>query len=303
MEYTENIHETIEAYLDNELSTAERQAFEQQIHNDQDLALEVALSREMRELLAETPENELRKSLERLNKQVDLPKVTGKTSGRFNRDLWWLIPIVFLIGWRFFGPEIEFASVQSERPVIAPEVATPPPPQEQSVVPVPEVPQEESPAAPPPRGEESPPAAEKPASSPQPIAAAEFTPNPALELLIGNTRRSSEIVLEVTQKQPDVQVQKENDPVTFKFGATLTASENLLEQDFKLHLFSNDQAAYQDFSPLFTDDLSLADEEGEKFRIDFNRTYSLQPGLYYYVLEDFATEKIYYVQKFVVEAE
>ena len=290
MAFNEDIHETIEAYLDNRLTEAERRKFEQQMRDDHTLADEVALSREMQELLAESPENELRKNLEQLSKQE--PSAPTRPPRNSKRTWLWLLPVLLLAGWLIFAPKSEQLETSpaenANTPLSEPEPA---PPAEVPATPPPAAP-EEQPASPP----------EPPPSTSQPIAAADFEPNPSLEFLIDNTQRTGTVTIDINRKQPDVALQGANDSVSFRFAATLKSDEDLAAQDFKLHLFSNDKASFEDFDPLFTNDLVLENPEAGTYTIDFSKTFSLQPGLYYYVLEDLATEKIYYVQKFVVNA-
>ena len=80
----------------------------------------------------------------------------------------------------------------------------------------------------------------------------------------------------------------------------LKSKENLLDKDLKLHLFNNDQAAFDDFEPLSTYDLQLEETGEDAYRIDFRKSLSLPSGLYYYVLEELDQEKILFVEKFKV---
>ena len=74
MELTPDIQERIDSYLNGNLTGAALQVFETQLAMDKALAAEVAFQREVKEMLADTPENALRKNLEALNQQVDIPK-------------------------------------------------------------------------------------------------------------------------------------------------------------------------------------------------------------------------------------
>ena len=81
----------------------------------------------------------------------------------------------------------------------------------------------------------------------------------------------------------------------------LHSREDISQQDFKLHLFSNDRQAFDDFSPMNTSDLTITPIEGDIYEIDFARSYDLEPGLYYYIIEDLSQEKIHLVEKYEVK--
>ena len=76
MNLPQDIQELLEQYLNGQLKGQALHAFEARLKTDEDLAKEVAFQREMHLFLAETPENELRKTLQQLSLQVtDSPKI------------------------------------------------------------------------------------------------------------------------------------------------------------------------------------------------------------------------------------
>lgn len=297
----EDKYREIQDYLDKKLSQEDLSHFENKLKADQDLAQEVKLQEEMKTFLADTPENELRKNLQKLNQEVkEGPVKTGK-SWRF---LLLLLPVLLLTVWwgssqmmKNTVPEtlspIEDVLIETE------ETKTPNEPVKEKELPVEDKVEEPSPSVPkkqPTRGRE------KPAKTSRPIAA-NFDPNPSLEFLIENNRRDNEVTLEVEEKQANIQVPRAGSNFDFRFVAVLRSKADLLQQDFKLHLFSNKKADFEDFIPLSTNDLSLEKVTDDDYRIDFNSSLSLQPGRYYYILEDFTEEKIYFVEKFEVKVD
>jgi len=111
MDFDENLYDKIQAYLDKQLSREETQEFESAMAADEDLAREVQLHADMEELLADTPENNLRKNLERLGAES-----SDDTFG-FDWRLLALIPIVFaIIGFLMFGSDEEVKITSSIQP-------------------------------------------------------------------------------------------------------------------------------------------------------------------------------------------
>ncbi|MEO1516837.1 MAG: hypothetical protein AAFV95_17580 [Bacteroidota bacterium] len=95
----EDIDKRIQQFLEGELNPEERQRFEQDAESDEELSREWTLHQDMEELLGESPENALRKSLQQLNAQADLPPPSDPSSSS-SRFLWLLlIPVLLLIGW------------------------------------------------------------------------------------------------------------------------------------------------------------------------------------------------------------
>lgn len=297
----EDKYREIQDYLDKKLSQEDLSHFENKLKADQDLAQEVKLQEEMKIFLADTPENELRKNLQKLNQEVkEGPVKTGK-SWRF---LLLLLPVLLLTVWWVSSQMMKNTVPETLSPmedvlIETEEKETPNEPVKEKELPVEDKVEDPSPSVPkeqPTRGRE------KPAKTSRPIAA-NFDPNPSLEFLIENNRRDNEVTLEVEEKQANIQVPRAGSSFDFRFVAVLRSKADLLQQDFKLHLFSNKKADFEDFIPLSTNDLSLEKVTDDDYRIDFNSSLSLQPGRYYYILEDFTEEKIYFVEKFEVKVD
>lgn len=300
MPVSEDTYQKIQRYLDQEMSSEELAAFEKIIDADQEVAREVALHKDMAELLADTPENKLRQSLKILNDQA---KDDSGKPGYSLRYWLWLIPLFLTaIGWWFFKSDKSIApseNVTSKEVQTEPAIELEEKDQTQKAEEKPEqglkVPEDQNETLEP----KEPAPIQKPSDTPPPIAA-NFEPNPAIEFLIENNVRNNDFQLEVEKRQNDITLPSATEAFEFQLKVILKTTENLLDQDFKLHLFSNDPSAFQDFLPLSTSDLALSQMAEDTFQIDFQKSMTLAPGLYYYILEDFTEEKIYFVDKFGV---
>ena len=118
MELTPDIQLLIEQYLNGQLSGQALQAFEERLAAEEALTAEVDFQRKMHHFLADSPENDLRKTLQMLSDQVVEPKKkvdkawfwwlfpeNGTTNvldwlfGQPQRHLAWLLPLLLLAGW------------------------------------------------------------------------------------------------------------------------------------------------------------------------------------------------------------
>lgn len=273
--------------------------FEQELKGDDELQEEMALHQDMEELLSDSPENALRKNLNLLSGEVK--------EDRPNSSRWYLlalIPVVLAIGWWLWPGSPETTTNQLTPPAIEQETNQEPA-VEQNTIPdtnkdeVDDTPESERKFTPPPATPNPGRRKRKTPEAPRAIAA-NFTPNPSLEFLIENNLRDNEVKIELEEKQVNVQLESADEATAFNILVQLQTQGDLSQQDFKLHLFSNDRQAFEDFSPLSTIDLGIKPKGENSYEIAVNQSYSLTPGLYYYVLEDFAEEKIYLVEKFEV---
>lgn len=305
MAFDEKKHQRIADYLGNRLKEDSRKQFEQEMQADDQLSKEVELHRDMEELLSDSPENALRKNLKLLGEQAE----TTSTRKPSKWGVALIIPILLVAIWWFWGGT---DSVQEDHVVPETEVEEPKPAVPNSELPL--APTEDSPVnsqgsdeetAPPPKPTSPPPPSPgrkrgQRESAPRAIAA-NFVPNPSIEFLIENNLRDTDLTVKLTKKQPSVRLTSNEDPTPFQIKVQLQSREDISQQEFKLHLFSNDRQAFDDFSPISTNDLSIVPVEADVYEIDFTKSYSLEPGLYYYIIEDFSEEKIHLVEKFEVQ--
>lgn len=300
MAFSDDLYRRIDEYLENELSSDERRNFEQAMSEDEELAKEVALQKEIQELLADTPENELRQNLKRLNKQV------VETGGTPSRPKWqWgglLLLLIPIIWWWFYKPGEE----NIEPPIINQEHQESL--KEDNSSSIEEMPEkdidlpinrekDQAPAKIEKTKESKPNPPTQKQKDPGPIAA-NFDLNPSIEFLISNNLRSDDIEWSDIQKPQNKLQSSGNASIPFRFSAKLQSSEDLTEKKFKLHLFSNKEEAFDNFEPLTSFDLNLNSVSEGVYSIDFQVDLSLTPGLYYYLIEDYEIEKIHYVNKF-----
>lgn len=299
MAFNEKKYRKIQDYLDNDMNEEDVKAFEQELEGDEGLRGEVSLHKDMEELLSDSPENALRKNLDMLSGQVK--------EDRPNSSRWYLlaiIPVALAIGWWLWqgSPETTTNQItpppterETDREPAVDQETTPGPSSEE----VDDTPASEEKFTPPPAAPTPGRRNRKTPEAPRAIAA-NFTPNPSLEFLIENNLRDNEVKIELEKKQVNVQLESADEATAFNILVQLQTEGDLSQQDFKLHLFSNDQQAFEEFSPLSTTDLLVKSIEENSYAIEVDQSFLLTPGLYYYLLEDFAEEKIYLVEKFEV---
>ena len=338
MGFNENIYDRIQKYLDGELTGTEREGFETELEANSELSQETELNRQMKDFLADTGENELRRNLQILNDRV----TTDPTSSGFSaKRFLWLIPLFLIAGWLFLTNGNSNNEPAAEEPIeenttqnlseesqtevidslkttdILEEVSKNKTELKTEIKEVkktnqkktkPSVPQS-SPSKKPEPKKEIPIAgteAEEPTiieemSSIQPVYAAEFEPNPQLEILVSNNVRNNDFEWEIEQRQGNYQIKDKTGTVQFQFKAVLKSNQNLEGKTFKIHLFSNDKKQFDDFNPLSSEDLTLNKTDEGTYRIDYQKKLNLKLGLYYYLIEEFDIEKVYFADKFLVE--
>ena len=299
MAFNDDLYRRIDEYLENELSSDERRNFEQAMSEDEELAKEVALQKEIQELLADTPENELRQNLERLNKQLVEKETPSRPGWQWGALL--LLLILPIIWWLYKPGEenIEPPTINQEQQESLKEDNSPSTeeiPEKDIDLPINRE-KDQAPAKIEKTKESKPKPPTQKQKDPGPIAA-NFDPNPSIEFLISNNLRSGDIEWNDIQKPQNKLPSSGNASIPFRFSAKLQSSEDLTEKKFKLHLFSNEEEAFDNFEPMTSFDLNLNSISEGVYSIDFQADLSLTPGLYYYLIEDYEIEKIHYVNKF-----
>ncbi|MBK8968977.1 MAG: hypothetical protein IPM36_20360 [Lewinellaceae bacterium] len=296
MAFNDETYHQIQQYLDGLMTQAEREAFELEMAANPELAEEVQLNRDMQEFLADTPENALRKNLQTLSEQA-----AKQEKNRPARLWWWLLLVsvlALLLWWLIPGKPV---TNSAPSPMHDGQNRT----NEQNLSPVDTTKATPHPKKPGPKQEER--ADDAPASPPnskkkQPkLFAANFQPMPALELLIGNNLRAGDFQWTDTQPMPDVPLDKPGSPIRFHFSGVLrTDDADMRDKKLNLYIFSNDPAAFETFHPVSSLPLRPEAAGDNTYRISADKSFAPSPGLYYYLIEDAATERIYLVNKFVV---
>lgn len=312
MEFDEYIYDKIDRYLNNELAGKELEQFEVEKNANENLAKEVEIHAQMKEFLADTQENNLRRNLESLSNRFEEEK--EKTPIRIIRNnplkLFLQIAASILIAgmlWWFYSQS--FNTTNDGNPII---VETPhdSPPAESQNDPL-KNPMEENKETPivnkensqkdddknkesnPDSGKVKPPRKDK-----TKYIATDFEVIPSLDFLIGNNLRSDDIAFVIKNKIGNVSLSSLKDVVEFRFSGEIKSSENLSSNTFKVHLFSNKKSDFEDFLPINSSKLVIKKLDGN-YVFYFQKNVNLQPGLYYYVVED-EKEKIHFVEKFEV---
>ena len=294
MAFNDETYHQIQQYLDGLMTQAEREAFELEMAAKPELAEEVQLNRDMQEFLADTPENALRKSLHTRSEQAAI-----KEKKRPARLWWWLllVPVLALLLW-WIMPEKPATNIAP--PAREGQNHT----NEQDLNPLDTAKATPTPQGSAPKQEESVP--DVPTRKPNPkekqqkLFAANFQPMPALELLIGNNLRAGDFQWADTQPMPNVTLEKPGIQIKFHFSGLLLSDADMREKKLNLHIFSNDPAAFEAFRPVSSTQLRPEPAGDNTYRISADKSFTPSPGLYYYLIEDASTERIYLVEKFMV---
>ena len=279
MDRKDGLDEKMDRYLQQEMGPEELKQFQAAMAADDALRAEVELQTEMKAYLEDSPENELRRNLQKLSAQYqDKPASSGP------KRLWYLLLLIPILGgllWWASTPSTTQATGSEEPAVEQSEEANPEQntsPQDETA-PIPEAPAPTRPSGP---------------------IAANFAPNPALEFLLDNNARSNGWQMEIQNSQQDVS-SAGNEMTPLQFSAILQGDDITADQVFKLHLFDNDAQRYADFDALHSFDLALRPEGAPNtYALNLSAEVQLKPGLYYQILEDFETEEILWAGKFMV---
>lgn len=275
MELTPAIQALIEAYIAGRLRGEALQAFEQRLAEDELFAQEVAFQQELNIFLADTPENDLRKNLERLNKEVVLPKDKG---GNWKIGLSLLLPFFFLGTWWVYNQG--GISIPIESPTTKPDSLTIDTLIYASTDPVLN-----------PNG---------PLAAPPPAENLTFEPNPVLVELIEKNKTNDLFKVKTTNWPATFELTTPTDSLTFRYTTTLTSTQNLEKERLQIHLFSNEVAEYEAFQPIATNILALQKIDDTTYQLTFQETYLLAPGRYYFVIQDVEQRTTYFVEQFLV---
>lgn len=294
MEEENTKYRDIEAYLSGELEGEALTRMESRLKADEDFATEVQVNRNLSRFLGPDVEHELEESLAEVGRQFTDKKTYNL--GRRGIQILLLVFLVLLGKWYFYD--------RQEAPVeISPaETTLPPsrvePAEEEAPHPIePELPAQEKTVPVAPRPEVDEPAESQPSSRP---IAAHFAPNPLLEDQIGNTSRSIDFEIALTQPNPNYSFKRVQGKINFQLEGQVKTSEEAIETPLQLLLFTNKVEAYEAYQPIKAIPLTLGTAE-EVFSFSYQESMSLSSGLYYMLIEDMDTGELYKIQKFRVE--
>lgn len=139
----------------------------------------------------------------------------------------------------------------------------------------------------------------------------DIAPNPILEAYMNNELREGAYQFEVTYPNNEGQLNEQADGThLFRLaGRVFVEKEKQLEGEeeeeteldmlFRVQFFSNDPEAYENFQPIFTEDLTFQ-VEGDHYAFQLSHPEELNPGLYYYLIEASESGEVYLVGKVIV---
>lgn len=210
-----------------------------------------------------------------------------KTAGR-RPYLWWLFLLVgcFLVGWWYWNRSVRQANtpIVPERPALE----TPP-----------VVPSQPDQAAQ--QQAEGLPLRSPDSRTPRPIAA-RLRPNPRLEALLGPSqyRDNGEGHVQWIQEPPREQhLLLEKNRLNFTVSASVQATA-VVAGNLQCLLFSNAPADYEAFQPLLVIPVAVQERSEQTFLLVFKATAVLNPGLYYYLIEDRDSGEPCFIGKLIV---
>jgi len=144
----------------------------------------------------------------------------------------------------------------------------------------------------------------------------DIAPNPSLEAYIDNELREGAYQFEVTYPNEEAELNKQSDGThLFRLAGRVVVDEKQLGEEytgeeeqeeqaeidlaFRVQFFSNDPEAYESFQPIFTEDLTFQ-VEGDHYVFQLSHPEELNPGLYYYLIEESESREVYLVGKVIV---
>lgn len=307
--------EKIERYLNGEMSSSEKDAFEQEIKDNKDLSEQVALSKDL-EAFFKTRNVGLEQTLSDLGNEFfdeDNPQnitPNSDTDKPIANAARFVIPLLLLLFvsiagvWYFnndadaekfedahYAPE---TSVKETEKMINEGMQEQGDPEKEGEImpeiiePSPEIPVKDEK----PKG--IPEATEKPEAE-KPMAALEedkanFEKNAVLESLIRENIRSNEVI---TVKMPteNYTFKPKNGVTTLKFKIVTTETEPI-----ELIIYDNRIDSFEKNYPI----LSTILQKKSNDELVFNANVQLEKGLYYYILRKKNTTEIIYISKFFV---
>ena len=125
--------------------------------------------------------------------------------------------------------------------------------------------------------------------------AANFEPNPLLEPYLTAQRGAG---IQVTTPEKIAQYTLKEGVFTFQLIGNYAPESEQLEEIIQFYLFSNKKEDYEEFRPLESVELSFVkDATQNHYTFQWQKTLTLQPGLYYFLIEG-EESGLLYVGKF-----
>ena len=294
----EQLYNIIEEFLEGTLSGDELQAFEQRLQTEPDLAEEVELHRKIHGEIGDAQKRMLKSKLDTLREEFTQKEENETKVVPINRGInlkmfisvaAGILVLVFAI-WFFFFKTPEKREIVNEDTPIEKEQIDP------NETPIKEI---EDPS----NLVENQNDPEKESNqkdniediTPEESLIANFDPNPELENLIAQNGNNDDI--EFAAEKPD-----ENDPFILKnskidlqINGMLFASEIKNEENFAVSIYDNNPQNYTSKKSINTFQLSIEKDDGEEedglafaskngYFYSLQKTISVKPGLYYYLI-------------------
>ena len=229
MEFNESTNDKIDRYLNNEMTGEELVQFESEKNANKSLAAEVEVNAQMKELLADTPENKLRQNLESLSNAFEEKKedtlIKINRNSTFNLFLK-VAAAIIISGMLWWVYNTSNSSIKDDPQIVETPLDPPPDPKDDDskIDPIkepkdPSIVEEKEPndeiSVPDKNQIMDLPSKKKETTN---IYAANFKPNPSLEFLIDNNLRGNDLKLEVTRKIGNISLSSLKDVVEFRFS-------------------------------------------------------------------------------------
>lgn len=306
MDFPQEVHETIEQYINNRLKGDSLRQFEAYVKKEPDLKKEIKFQREMKRFLSKTQENALRESLESLSDDVtdDPNDPAGFTNWRF---LMIALPLFLLAGWWFMNSNNEQPKI-TQAPSIAadptetnsPEAETIQSIEADPVDPPKSLEKETTSEIVPPAVEKTPPPTKKERPKKKTDVANSITTDPyATNPIIENLMKKNTMIGKVNFKVDSIMTG--TDEIIYHFKASIDSEgKDLSGEAFKLLVYTNNKVQFKNSKPIATETLTLESSDGMIYKTDVQNRMKLKPGLYYYIFRNPQNETFYSAGSFSV---
>lgn len=134
---------------------------------------------------------------------------------------------------------------------------------------------------------------------PAPVAA-NLVPNPALERYLNDNVRGNNDRLDIASPLPGARFTSKDGKILFRVSGALDAKGEAPGSRMSVFVFSNNKEAYENDRPLWKQKLTFSQENGQ-YRFQAAARMAVQPGLYYYLIENEESGEVIKVGKFTAE--
>lgn len=281
----EEQYEKIESYLANRMNAVDRQAFEQDLADNEALRQTLAVHKDMQQYYAPSPKDDLRKNLQQIRKGFDAEEKQKATSDKTTTKPWrrwrglFFLILIAISWWSFSKLRQDTNAINTPTPstTVAP-----------TEMPAPVITPPDSMAIKENATESSPPGKQATETKPPPVPgpiAANFELNPRLETEIASTLRG-DFSLELQSPEKDQIIHPAAGVVMLNLAGTLETTL-VPNEDFSLFLevFANNPADYVN-GRYTTRQKLLLETVPSAFFVAQNFQFEATAGLYYFLIKD-----------------